>query len=161
MDSVVAPQRRHSRKSCKTPAMPDWISHEIRSLHAFFVDWFSGECTETTSAFEGQFARRLHPDFTIVQPAGELMTRSDLINGVRSSYGKSPGFRIAIRRVTVQLTAADIVVATYEEWQRNAVNSRPADNGRAATVVFANRQWRHVHETWLPANVMQAGPYDF
>ena len=55
-------------------------------------------------------------------------------------------------------------VATYEEWQRNALASEPANNGRIASVLFATSdalQWVHVHETWLPADVMAAGPYDF
>lgn len=56
------------------------------------------------------------------------------------------------------------VLATYEEWQRNAIASKPADNGRIATALFRAREqlrWIHVHETWLPRDVMAAGPFDF
>jgi hypothetical protein len=56
------------------------------------------------------------------------------------------------------------VLATYEEWQRNALASKPADNGRIATVVFKigdPLKWVHIHETWLPEAVMAPDDYDF
>ena len=59
------------------------------------------------------------------------------------------------------------MLATYEEWQRNALASTPPDNGRVATVLFEDDRaedrlrWLHIHETWLPEEVMAAGPYDF
>ena len=56
------------------------------------------------------------------------------------------------------------LLATYEEWQRNGLASTPFDNGRLATVFFATGErlrWLHIHETWLPQEVMAAGPYDF
>ena len=45
-----------------------------------------------------------------------------------------------------------------------ALASTPPDNARVATVMFhhADRlKWLHVHETWMPTEVMAAGPYDF
>jgi len=56
------------------------------------------------------------------------------------------------------------VVATHEEWQRNALASKPSENARIATVLFEDTEplrWLHIHETWMPADVAAAGPYDF
>ena len=58
----------------------------------------------------------------------------------------------------------DIIVATYEEWQRNALASKPADNARIATVLFRKEEslkWLNVHETWMPETAAPAGSYDF
>ena len=58
----------------------------------------------------------------------------------------------------------DMVLATYEEWQRNALASDPPDNGRIATVLLElgpDIVWHHVHETWLPPDRIRAGSYDF
>ena len=114
-----------------------------------------------TEVYEAGFLGRLHPEFTIIQPAGKLMHRAEIADGLRGAYGGSPDFRIAIRNVVVLREVENVIIATYEEWQRNAVNSSPPDNGRAATVVFDGGLWRHVHETWLPEDVMRAGPFDF
>lgn len=62
-----------------------------------------------------------------------------------------------------QLSAKHVLV-TYEEWQRHALASMPPDNGRLSTALFDcadGLRWLHVHETWLPAAQMAAGPYDF
>ena len=83
---------------------------------------------------------------------------------MRRAHGSNPDFRIAIRNVVVRRVMPDVVLATYEEWQRNALASTPPDNARLATVAFARTEplrWLHVHETWLPGEVAAAGPYDF
>lgn len=144
----------------------DDVRTELEALHAFFVRWFGGDVPATDDVFAEGLVDRLDPTFVIVQPAGQLMSKADIERGIRAGYGKSPGFRIAIRNVVVQRELADILVVTYEEWQRNAQASEPPDNGRAATVLFRREadgtlRWLHVHETWLPEKVMQAGPYDF
>ena len=60
---------------------------------------------------------------------------------------------------------SDLIAATYEEWQRNALASTPKDNGRIATVLFRREEerlrWLHLQETWLPDERMRAGPFDF
>ncbi len=81
------------------------------------------------------------------------------------SHGNNPDFRIAIRNLCVRHTGRDVVVALYEEWQRAALSSEPADNGRFTTVLFQVDQqrlvWHHVHETWMSTEAMAAGRYDF
>jgi hypothetical protein len=60
------------------------------------------------------------------------------------------------------------MVATCIEWQRNALQSTPPNNGRHLTVVFARDpeqphglRWLHLHESWLPPSEMAAKTYDF
>ncbi len=146
-------------------ALTQRVTREIKGLHEFFVDWFTGRTPNTASEFAERFEARFCPDFLIIQPAGEVGTLAGLTGAIRQNYGCSPGFAIAIRRVNVRWRHGDVVLATYEEWQRNARKSNPPDNGRTATVVFVDRgdclQWLHVHETWLPPQVMAAGPFDF
>lgn len=145
--------------------MPDLerATAEIEALHAFFVEWFTGAAPE--DAFEGGFTRRFDPSFVIVQPGGEAYTMEQITGGIRGARGKSDGFRIAIRNVRVLRRDGDLLVVMYEEWQVNAQSSTPPNNGRISTVLFRDEgerlRWLHVHETWLPPEVMAAGPYDF
>lgn len=140
------------------------VREEVEALHRFFVAWFSGACANDQALFQHEFLHRLDDAFVLVPPAGLLLTRDGLGDSIRAAYGTNPDFRIAIRNLHVRRTWDGNLLATYEEWQRNALASTPPDNGRLASVLFATGggfKWLHVHETWLPAEVMQAGPYDF
>jgi hypothetical protein len=138
------------------------VRTEVEELHKFFVGWFSGALNAST--FDTEFLPRFSPDFHIVPPAGTLMNLGQLTAAIRSTHGTNPEFRIAIRNVTIRAQFDGHILATYEEWQRNALASKPPDNARIATAVLRDTrplQWLHVHETWLPRNIMDAGPYDF
>jgi hypothetical protein len=138
------------------------VREEIEALHEFFVGWFSGRLAE--SDFEAGFLARFDPDFVLVPPAGTLLRLNDLSSRVRSGYATNPDFRIAIRNVSLRRVLDGHVLATYEEWQRNALATQPPDNARIATVLFRDLrplEWLHVHETSLPEALAAAGPYDF
>lgn len=143
------------------------VRSEIESLHRFFVKWFGGQCPSSDAEFETSFTVRFDPDFELIQPAGLVLSLTDLGEAVRGGHGSNPEFRIEIRNVRVHRQHAELVLATYEEWQRNAKASTPPNNGRIATVLFqsvdAPRQlrWLHVHETWLPSERIAAGSYEF
>ena len=104
----------------------DEVRAEIEALHEFFVGWFSGRLS--ADRFEPDFSARFAPDFLLVPPAGTLLSISDLSDGVRSAHGTNETFRIAIRNVQVRRELGDFVLATYEEWQRNALASKPPEN---------------------------------
>jgi hypothetical protein len=138
------------------------VRQEIESLHGFFVGWFSGALPETD--FEEGFLRRFDPDLILIPPAGVRLGLEDIASSVRQAHASNPTFRIAIRSVQIQRIFDRHILATYEEWQRNALASTPPDNGRIATVLFEHTEplrWLHIHETWLPAAIAAAGPYDF
>lgn len=142
--------------------MHDRVLREVEGLHEFFVGWFNGTIPE--SAFASGFLSRFSEDFILIPPAGTLLGLADIASSIRSAYATNPKFRIRIRRVQVQRELDGHVLSTYEEWQRNALASTPSDNGRLTTVLFSSTeplQWLHVHETWLPRDIMSEGPYDF
>lgn len=142
--------------------MTEVVRAEIEGLHAFFVGWFSGRLPMT--AFDSGFLDRFAPAFLLIPPAGTLLALNELASNVRSAHDTNPDFRIVIRNVEVRRCFDGHVLATYEEWQRNALASRPPENGRIASVIFRDvrpLQWLHIHETWLPESVARAGPYDF
>ena len=135
---------------------------EIEELHEFFVGWFSGALP--LSEFENGFLVRFDADFLLIPPAGSLLTLDQLKDGIYRNHDTNPDFRISLRNVQVQRVFDTHVLATYEEWQRNALASKPPDNARIASVIFQRSRplrWLHVHETWLPEEVARAGPYDF
>jgi len=135
---------------------------EIESLHDFFVGWFTGRLGK--SAFETGLRCRLSEDFVLIPPGGQRLSLNQLSSNLQGAHGSNPDFKIEIREVQILRVFDGHVLATYEEWQRNALASEPADNGRVSTVLFRNEKsltWLHVHETWLPKSIMEAGPYDF
>lgn len=143
-------------------AIEERVRQEVEALHEFFVGWFSGELAK--AAFDPSFLNRFSPELVFIPPAGKLLGLADLSSAVRAGYASNPHFRVEIRRVEVQREFDGYVLATYEEWQRNALASTPPDNGRIATVLFASSnplQWLHIHETWLPEEIQAVGPYDF
>ena len=138
------------------------VRDEVERLHEFFVGWFAGELPE--ASLDTGFVAHLGAEFVLIPPGGIVLSRDDIAEAIRQSYDSNPEFRIAIRDVQIRQELDDYLVVTYEEWQRNALQSSPPDNGRLATALFRRGpplEWLHVHETWLPKEVMAAGPYDF
>lgn len=130
------------------------VRNEIEALHEFFVGWFTGALPER--AFEETFLLRFAPDLVFIPPAGRLLGLADLSAAIRAGYASNPEFRIQIRNVQDRRTVDGYVLATYEEWQRNALASIPADNGRIATVLFSvseQLRWCHIHETSVPGEM--------
>ena len=138
------------------------IKKEIEALHQFLVAWYTGTIAE--DEFETAFLNRLDSEFLLIPPAGIILTLEDLATSLRHGYHSNPHFRIAIRNVQIRRVFGGHILATYEEWQRNALASTPPNNARLATVLFAETmplQWLHIHETWMPKEFTEAGPYDF
>lgn len=138
------------------------VRTEIEELHKFFVGWFTGVLK--TSSFAKGFLARFDSEFLLIPPAGIILSLDELSSSIRNTYDTNPDFRIVIRNVKVQRILGNEIIATYEEWQRNALASAPPDNSRLATVIFKKTeplQWLHVHETWMPESVQAAGPFDF
>jgi hypothetical protein len=138
------------------------VRGEVEALHNFFVGWFTGRLP--LSAFETEFLFRFDGDFLLIPPAGGALSLDEFQQGLHQMHGTNPEFRIAIRNVKIRRVKDSQILATYEEWQRNALASKPPDNARIASVIFDRTQplqWIHVHETWLPESIASAGPYDF
>ncbi len=142
---------------------------EIIGLHEFLEDWFTGRCENDDPAWKERLLQRFTDDFHIFMPAGVLLTGSGLWDPLRAEHGRNPDFKINIRKIERGAALGEgVTVWTYEEWQRNALNATPPDNGRGSSVVFVDDastptglKWAHVHETWLPGEIIAADPFDW
>lgn len=138
------------------------VRKEIEEIHAFFVKWYAGAVP--ADAFESAFVTRMDPDMVFVAPGGAVLDCAALTKAVRDGYGTNDDYGIAIRNVTVRRMTDDHILATYEEWQRNATVTATGNNGRFSTVLLTRSEpfrWLHVHETWLPGDVVAASAFDF
>ena len=131
---------------------PNW-QREIEDLHVFFETWLGGSHPQNKTSFE-RLEQALAPSFIIVNPEGTLSARAPLIDGLYKAHGSHKGLSIDIKNPTLRFENAEIIVATYEEWQEYAETTTT----RLSTVVFQKSmggeyfnglRWLHVHETWL------------
>ncbi len=144
-------------------------AREVIELHEFLEDWFTGRCANDDDVWSARLLSRFTDDFHITMPAGTLLSGGGLWDPLRAEHGRNPTFKINIRTIVQAARLRNgVSVWTYEEWQRNALNASPPDNGRAASVVFiedpttaTGLKWAHVHETWLPAETIAADAFDW
>ena len=126
---------------------------EIETLHAFFVEWYTGTTDDDAIA---RLERALAPDFEMVTPDGTRLDRDSVIEDVRVSYERDePGtFAIEIRNVEVIEQLDGYALVRYEEWQETDDGA----TGRLSTVLFRDEaaapgglEWVDLHETWIEA----------
>ncbi len=127
---------------------------EVERLHQFIAFWFQGAQPAQELDFQGEFADQLAHDFINIQPSGQILTRSDLLDGIQQDYGANPDFGIQISDCELQWQNAEqtFALVTYLEHQTGAKNTTPADNTRRSSVLFEVRSglrplWLHIHET--------------
>jgi hypothetical protein len=141
------------------------VEREVVELHTFFEDWFTGRLPDRDDAFE-RVEQVLSPRFVLVIPEGRIIRRAELISSLRNRHGArsealdestSDDFDIWIDSIEIQIEDGDLVVATYEEWQRiEPEDGETEEKGRISSVVFTRNDdmphglgWQHLHETWL------------
>lgn len=124
---------------------------EIEDLHAFFVEWFTGQADR--EAFD-RVERALAPGFEMVTPEGGRADRDAVISSVRDSYARdAPGeFEIEVRNVESVADLGEHALVRYEEHQRTP----DEETGRISTALFREDgsaphgvAWHDLHETWL------------
>ena len=132
---------------------PEACEREIRSLHAFFVDWYTGSIEE--DGFE-RFDDALAPSFEMVTPDGEVLTRDEIRGYVHEKKDEHAdgAFSIEIRNVEAVEVSERRALMRYEEWQ--TTGEEWETNGRLSTALFGTSEeapegvdWLHLHETWL------------
>lgn len=142
----------------------DRVRDAIVAQHDFFTAWVAGRCAGDETTFD-EGVRRLSRQLSVIMPGGKAFTFDVFAKYMRSIYASNPKFRIKIRNVAIRHRVGDVFVVNYEEWERDAKDSTPANNGRLSTMVLRDRgsdfDILHVHETWMPAEIMAAGDYDF
>lgn len=132
--------------------MRDHVQQEIEELHQFFQDWYNGVLPQSNEAF-ARFADAMALGFTIIFPSGNVMRREPLVEALYKSYDGRDGFRIWIKNVQIHQKVGDVIVASYQEWQRDQEQT----TARLSSVILERDsnapnglRWLHVHETWLP-----------
>lgn len=136
----------------------------IVDVHKFISDWVSGK--ESDPAKWPEFKKNMSPNFMVVMPAGKGFGLDNFTSYMTSIHGKNPKFKIQIRNVTLRHKVGDVFVVMYEEWEKDAMDSTPANNGRQTSMVLRDRggtnfEILHLQETWLPAEQVAADPFDF
>jgi hypothetical protein len=126
---------------------------EIESLHAFFVEWYTGRTERDTY---DRVERALVPDFEMVTPDGSRREYTDVVDAIKGRYAsRDPGaFEIEIRNVETRREVGDHRLVRYEEWQ----TTPDGTTGRLSTVLFESDSaapgdvvWLDLQETWLDA----------
>lgn len=126
---------------------------EIETLHAFFVEWYTGVADE--SDFQ-TVEDALGPSFEMVTPGGEVHERAAITSAIRESFGTYDvgEFDIDIRNVELVTQYDGVTLVRYEEWQDDTEGT----NGRLSTALFAPAsgtttdrrfEWQYLQETWL------------
>lgn len=141
----------------KTPD-PDACEREVRSLHGFFADWYTGSLDE--DSFD-RLEDTLAPGFEMVTPDGDVLTRDDTVGYVRDRYDTHEDFEIEIRSVETVEAQTGLTILRYEEWQttgddKEGTTEGTEKNGRLSTGVFGvsektpeGIEWLYLQETWL------------
>jgi hypothetical protein len=130
-------------------ALEDRCEREVRELHVFFEDWFTGRRTDGI----GRAEAALGPEFRMVTPDGVVRPREEVLAGIEAGGdAHDEAFGIDVRSVRVCDRTDDRCLVAYEEHQFGAEPS-----ARTSTALFApdddapeGVEWRHLHETWLP-----------
>ena len=123
---------------------------EVVRLHDFLGAWFRGELAR--DRLVPDFAAVLHPDFENVQPAGNILTRAGIVEGIGSGHGTNPDFHITIEAPRLLGTWPGLILFQYTEFQTGARASNP-ENRRLSTVWFEQGDrliWRYLTEIGLP-----------
>ena len=127
------------------------IQREILEIHQFFQGWFNGQVSDDEKILN-RLTRVLAKDFTIINPAGRLIHRDDLISMIQAAYHTHKGMRIWIENVQILHKIGEITIAAYEEWQ--IIGREVTVRLTTATFKFQPGApneliWLHVHESWM------------
>lgn len=121
------------------------VRNEAIRLHRFFSAWYDGQ---EDLAIE-DFSDAMDPLFTIVEPAGRILTRDAIVAAVKDGFGKG-GVRIVVDNFDVA-ERDSYVVCRYNEVQTSADETTT----RISTAVMepddgapGGYRWLTVHETW-------------
>ena len=145
------------------------LEQECADFHGFLNEWFPGTCPRDDALFEARHAAHLDDAFEIILPDGGLMARGPFITYLHGLYGANPAFRKEIRGLEIRASdASGLVLVNYQEWQKNASNTTPANHARMVSAALrpsertpSGLQWLQIHETMLAAEAVADDPFDF
>lgn len=129
---------------------------EVKELHQFFEGWFTAQIPHVDKMLE-RVSTVLSDDFQLITPEGHLLTRDDLLEQLKKSYGSQADrdkYKIEVTNFDGRALAEDgvIFLTTYQENQY--INDE--HNIRLSSSLFRSKpdtpnqvEWIHVHEVWL------------
>lgn len=131
---------------------------EVRDLHVFFQQWSTGDLPNTDEAY-ARFGDALAPDFSLIDTDGSVVSRDDLVSGLRGAHNRWPGGgSIGISEVQPVMVQGDIAVLTYVEHHDFDGGEGRKMSARRSTVTFHDDadgpngvRWKHLQETWIMA----------
>lgn len=91
---------------------------EVKALHAFFGQWYASP----GELHLERVAAVLAPEFELLAPSGELLSRDQLIEDLRAERGAYPGLRICIEELKVYSATTDEVCLRYVEVHREGAS---------------------------------------
>ena len=130
-----------------SPSFADGVPLEADALHRLLQNWFRAEGTDDPSAIRARFDEQ----FTMVVPAGKIVTYAQFSAGLPAMRGSRPTLIMEISEVAVRYLDEASAVVTYRE--RQIQDSGTTD--RISTALLLKRAdrptpvWRHLQETWL------------
>jgi len=142
-----------SRQGVGMSQLAHALRREIEDVHAFIASWFRGDLIPDDAVFDNGLCARMAAELVNIQPSGQVLTRSDLVDGIRAGHGSNSNFRISISDVVLRWVGDGKALVTYVEFQQGARQTVPADNRRISSVLFdlsgERPLWLHIHETGL------------
>lgn len=124
----------------------DDVTDEVRRLHKFFDDWFTGRPGRAI----GEFSGVLDEEFTIVGPHGSIMTGPSVVAAVEESFGVGDA-AITVENFHVRCLG-DVWLCRYDELQGTGEDR----TRRTSTAVMVSGtsttgglRWVSVHETFV------------
>lgn len=132
--------------------LAELAAREVIALHEFFVVWFRPGPAPDFHACEGAF----HRDFRMITPAGRLLGRSEIIQGIQGARGAlAASLTIEIQDIRPLWQEDDAALLAYIEQQyRDGRTTRRRSSALLLREPSAPRGilWRHLQETWETAN---------
>jgi len=139
-----------------TVSMPDAADmrerceREILTLHEFFEQWFTGAVPVDRTVF-ARLESALAGEFRYILPAGRMLRRQEVLDGIFDAYGAHRQARIEIRNIVWPAPPEGrlgLVVFEEHQWLGEDYDARfNTALMRYAPEAPQGVAWVHLHET--------------
>ena len=123
---------------------------EIYGLHVFFERWFTGDLPGEKDVF-ARLSSALADDFRYILPAGRLLQRTEVLDGLFKAHGARREARIEIRNLLFPAAPeGELALVFFEEhqWLDGAYDPRyNTALMRRKPAAPEGVEWLHLHET--------------
>ncbi len=123
------------------------VAAEADALHVLLQAWFRAEGTTDPAPILARFDE----GFTMVTPAGKIISYEQFAGGLPNSRGTRPTLIMQISNVAIRYLGETSALVTYQE--RQIQDSGTTD--RVSTALLLKRPdrptpvWRHLQETFI------------